>query len=292
MFWFVVAIIAAIVALIAVGVSIFSQYKGAPIITALVAALVAAGTFTLSTIYTQGEGEAKVLRSFTGQVVGVDPDAGMGFKAPWVSAINFDVRNNVVTFEKISFTDKDSAASAVDLSVTYSLDREGVDKIYSEYKSQDTFEAQQVQRDIAAVVRQVPAKYNTVQVLSNREQISQDILTALETRWAGWGVTGVQVALGDFHYSQPVMERFESLVVERTNAETAKAATETAREKAKQRLVEAQAEADANELLEKSLTEKVIQNRQIDMLREVGAHGNLIITDGSGSTLLNVDTNK
>ena len=72
----------------------------------------------------------------------------------------------------------------------------------------------------------------------------------------------------------------------------AKAATATAEESAKKRIVEAQAEAESNRLLEKSLTPGVLENRRIEMLKAVGEKGNLIITDGKSTPLLNVDTKK
>lgn len=258
-------------------------------IAALVAAL-AAGAFFGSATYKQDEGNANVLRSFTGQVVGIDEKPGLSMKAPWVKAIEFDVRNNLLTYENINFTDKNGTPGNLSLKVTYSLKSDKVDAIYREYKTQEKFERELIANDVAATVRQVPGKYSNVELLANREQVSNDILAALDKRWGdAWGVTGLQVALGDITYSEKVMERLENLTAEQTRADEAQAATRTAEELAKQKVAQAKGEAESNRELERSLTPAVLENRRIEMLKSVGEKGNLIITDGKSAPLINID---
>ena len=48
----------------------------------------------------------------------------------------------------------------------------------------------------------------------------------------------------------------------------------------------------ANKILNDSLSDKVIQQHYIDALKEVGAHDNLIITDGSSNLLVDVTKEK
>ena len=50
--------------------------------------------------------------------------------------------------------------------------------------------------------------------------------------------------------------------------------------------MQAQAEAEANALLNASLTDAILQQRYLDTLKELAAAGNLVITDGSGADIL------
>ncbi|WP_443452401.1 SPFH domain-containing protein [Glutamicibacter arilaitensis] len=297
MILFIVSIIAAIVALVATGLGIAESKQHRPeyggfVATAVIAALVSAGLFAWSATYKQDEGESNVLRSFTGQIKEVDTEPGLSMKAPWVKAIPFDVRNNQINYEGLTFSDKNGTSGAMDLSLTYSLKPDMVDSIYKEYKTQGKFEAELVAKDVAATLRSVTPSFSNVEMMTKPTDVSAAMLTSLEQRWSEWGVTGVQVALGKPGYPDTITERLENLTAEQTRAEEAKAATVTAEEKAKQKLVEAKAEADANKLIEQSLTNSVLEQRRIDMLKSVGEKGNLIITDGEAQPLLNIDAKK
>ncbi|MDR2255938.1 MAG: prohibitin family protein [Arthrobacter sp.] len=251
-----------------------------------------------SFLYTQDEGEAKALRSFTGELVGSKVEPGIGIKAPWVETVTFDTRNNVAKFSdadsgttgnSIPFNDKAGTRGSMDVTVTYAVRPDMVEAIYKEYRTQDMFRTRLINQDIAAMVRTVPSRYTTVEVLSKREEVSANILEALEKRWERWGVTGIQVALQDIRYPEQIMERFENLTAEQTRAEEAKAATVTAEQEAKKKLVEAEGEAKANAARSKALTPEVLQQQYIEALKTAAEKGQLIITDGKTTPMINVD---
>lgn len=304
MFLFIAGAILALVAIVAVAaipavrkhnaeVSSYNRVPlGVPGGIAAGAAALAIIALLFSATYKQDEGNSNVLRSFTGKVVGVDSTPGLQMKAPWVKAIPFDVRNNQINYEGLTFSDKNGTSGDISLSLTYSLKPDMVDSIYKEYKTQGKFEGELVAKDVAAVLRSVTPGFSNVEMMTKPTDVSAAMLAGLEKRWADWGVTGVQIALGKPNYPDSITERLENLTAEQTRAEEAKAATITAEEKAKQRLVEAEAESKANNLLEKSLTDGVLENRRIEMLKSVGEKGNLIITDGKTQPLLNVDGKK
>ncbi|WP_158588322.1 prohibitin family protein [Galactobacter valiniphilus] len=269
--------------------------------TGVGASLVAALGFVLlgtSFLYTQDEGEAKALRSFTGELVGSKVEPGIGIKAPWVETVTFDTRNNVAKFSdsdsgttgnSIPFNDKAGTRGSMDVTVTYAVRPDMVEAIYKEYRTQDMFRTRLINQDIAAMVRTVPSRYTTVEVLSKREEVSANILEALEKRWEKWGVTGIQVALQDIRYPEQIMQRFENLTAEQTRAEEAKAATVTAEQEAKKKLVEAEGEAKANAARSKALTPEVLQQQYIEALKIAAEKGQLIITDGKTTPMINVD---
>lgn len=103
-------IIAAIGVIIALGAFITSissakQRKDDALITPTELRIISAVSFAVAvlalgigSVYTQDPGQAMVIRSFTGKVIGKDTSPGMGFTAPWNSTIEFDVRNQVVSY--------------------------------------------------------------------------------------------------------------------------------------------------------------------------------------------------
>lgn len=276
-----------------------SALPGAALVGGAVMGLVGVILLSTSFLYTQDEGEAKALRSFTGELVGSKVEPGIGIKAPWVETVAFDTRNNVAKFSdsdegttsgSIPFNDKAGTRGSMDVTVTYAVRPDKVEDIYKEYRTQEMFRTRLINQDIAAMVRTVPSRYSTVEVLSKREEVSASILEALEKRWERWGVTSVQVALQDIRYPEQIMQRFENLTAEQTRAEEAKAATVTAEQEAKKKLVEAEGEAKANAVRSKALTPEVLQQQYIEALKIAAEKGQLIITDGKSTPMINVES--
>ena len=299
MVWFIIGLILLVGAAIALVVAInakrdgedeyfglFSKIAGGVALVGLILA-------SFSTIYTQDESEMNVIRSISGEVQKTDITPGFGIKAPWDKKVTFDTLNNVVELE-VPFNDKDGARGTMRLAVIHNLEanEEIGAKLYKAYRSQGTMEERLISQDVRSVLNKIPSKYSTTQIRTERGQLEQEMQSALTERWADWGLNSVQINILDDGYPAEIIDRYNSLVAERTKAEEAKAATVTAQEKAKQQVVEAKAKAEANNLLEKSLTPQVLRNNELETLKAIGEKGNMIITDGSSGTLLNVDTKK
>jgi regulator of protease activity HflC (stomatin/prohibitin superfamily) len=139
------------------------------------------------------------------------------------------------------------------------------------------------------VVRNVPAKYNTLELLNGREQASNDIKAALEKRWEKAGVIVESVSLQEIRYSEEVKGRFDAAQAARIEVEKAKAELEATQVSAQQKVVQAQAEADANAILNSSLTPSILQQRYLDTLKELAAAGNLVVVPEGFNGLVNVN---
>lgn len=124
--------------------------------------------------------------------------------------------------------------------------------------------------------------------LGGREQASRDILDALEARWAERGVIVESVSLQEIRYSDEVKARFDAAQVARIEVEKAQAELEATEVSAQQKVVQAEAEANANRILAESLTEPILQQRCLDTLRELAAAGNLVVVPEGFNGLVNV----
>lgn len=256
-----------------------------------------------STFYTQDVGEAKVLKDWTGNIVGEDVTPGADFKAPWVDVVDFDIRNQIAAYvgdgyddyngsvpngPQITVQDREGVTANLDIVVIYSIDPDAVTEIYAQYLNQENFTTRLIEQDIRSVVRNVPAKYNTLELLNGREEASNDIKKALEKRWESQGVIVESVSLQEIRYSDEVKGRFDAAQAARIEVEKAKAELEATEVSAQQKVVQAQAEADANAILNSSLTDAILQQRYLDTLKELAAAGNLVVVPEGFNGLVNV----
>ena len=301
---FVAACIAAFLAVAALVVAISLRNKeagyGSSIkpstpakIVAAVISAVAVVFLAASFIYTQGIGEAKVLKAWTGEVIGQDSSPGMGYKSPFTKIVDFDIRNQSAAYKgdgkdgdatgpQITVTDKDGVRSDVDVTVLYSINPDAVSDIYREHQNQENFKARVVEQDIRSVVRTVPGKFSTQTLLNDRTGVEAAISEALTVRWAEQGIVLESVALQEVRPPSEVLARYADAQAAQAQVAKESALLQAAEVKARQKVVEAQAEAEANNLLTKSLTKEVLEQRYLDTLKSIGENGNLVVVpDGS-----------
>lgn len=284
---------------------------------AFVTGLIALATLGMSTIYTQSVGQASVLINAGGTLGGQNTEPGFALKAPWQTLSRWDLFSQSVTYagdnslapdytggqvsgQSVTTSVLGGAQSDFDLSVVYSLDGQSVKDLFTEYRSQERFTKQVIEPGILAVVRDVPSAYSPVNFRGEKRGEAQDrMLTRLNERLNQYGVSVSVVNLQNITFTAEVEESIKAVEVaqqEQAKAEANLRATEIsaqaqvveAEAKAKAAVAEAEGQAKANEILTKSLTDKVLQQKWIDAIRESG--GTIVVPDGS-APLLNLDTN-
>lgn len=300
---FIVFIVIALVAVIAFIIGIFEDGVAAKV-TGGVATLLAAIALLLCTAYTQDPGEARVLKNWSGAVEGTDFTEGFSFKAPWVDLIDYDIRNQQAVYigagaddyngkkpdgPQITVQDKDGVSADADIVVRYSIRPDRLEQIYREYGSQENFKARLISNDIRSVVRNAPTGFSTIDVLTKRGDIERQIMADLTARWDDDGVQIESVALQEIRYPQDVRQRFADAQNARTEVTKAQAQLEATKITAQQKVVQAEAEAEANRILGASLSDPILQQRYLDTLREVAnKEGNVIVVPEGTNPLLSV----
>ncbi len=258
----------------------------------------------LASFYRQDPGEANVLRSWTGEIVGYETTEGLHWKAPWVDNVTFDIRNQRVVYTggasegdnsggaadgaQITVQDGDGVTANIDIAIRYSIKPDAVEDIYKQYLNEENLRSRLIFNDIRSVVRSVPGDFTTLELLTNRNEVQAAIQKALEARWEDDGIIVDDVALQEIRYPDTVQQAFAAAQEARTAVETAKANLEKAEVDAQQKVVNAQAEADANSILNASLTVEILQQRYLDTLKELAAGGNLVVVPEGFNGLVNV----
>jgi regulator of protease activity HflC (stomatin/prohibitin superfamily) len=262
--------------------------------------------FFFTSFFTQDPGEANVLRDWTGNIVGQESTPGFHWKAPWVDTVTFDVRNQRVVFvseqepgqgdnvggipngPQITVQDAEGVTANIDIAIRYSIKPDSVIDIYKGYFNEDNLRTRLIYNDIRSVVRSVPGEFKTLQLLTDRNAVQEAILEALEDRWEDDGIIVEDVALQEIRYGDSVTSAFAAAQEANINVQTEQAKLDAAKVSAQQKVVQAQAEADANAILAASLTDAILKQRYLDTLKELAAAGNVVVVPDGFSGLVNV----
>lgn len=217
---------------------------------------------TLNSFYTQDPGQASVLVSFTGEVVGINYEPGLHFKAIWDNRVEYDIRNNTLSYvgtegntdnyvggnvngPQITFQDADGVSGNIDLNIRYSVRGDAVGNIYNEYKTQQEFVNATLAPSVRAKTREVLSKYSTSQVYNERDLIKPELTAVLQENWDELGVDIEDIYLQEVRYPESITTAFANARSAKISVETAKANQEKARVEAETNLIKTEALTDA-----------------------------------------------
>lgn len=234
-----------------------------------------------SIFYTQDPGQASVLVSFTGEVIGVNYETGLHIKSPWSTRVEYDIRNNTLSYvgtagnndsytggdvsgPQITFQDKNGVSGNIDINVRYSIRGNAVGDIYNEFKTQQEFVNATLAPDVRATTREILSKYETSEIYNEREKIQPKLLETLQSNWDKLNVDIEEIYLQEVRYPSNVVDSFAAAQAARADVEKAKAEQEKAK-----------VEAETNNIKTKALSEAILKEKLIDAIKN--GHGTYII---------------
>jgi len=272
-----------------------------------------------SSFYQNGVGEAKVLvNAVDRQVEGSIVEPSAGFRSPLQDFVEFDTLSQELLYAggqdgapsytggtvngkevtvSVGGVNGGSTQANVDISITYSVDPGKIEDIYKQYRSQERFTKQVVEKTVLSVIRSVPTQYTATEFRGAKKNAAADeILKQANDKLEVLGVQVDFVNIQDVRYPKAVEAALTAIEEANQNAQKAEADKRTAQVNAEKALIIAQGdaaarieaargEAEANRLLTESLTPQVLEQRKIDALTVAAENGNLII-DGSGAGIL------
>lgn len=280
---FVFTVILGIIFVIALATAILNRdARVIASIVAFVALVIGVIVLVFSSYYQQAPGETNVVVNFDKSVAGENAKPGSAWKAPWQDLATFDIKNQQVVYSgsganqsdnnggtaqgpHITVQDGDGVSSDVDIAVRYSINPESVIPIYNKYLSQENFRQRLIDQDIRAVVRSTANNYSTIELLTKRREYENGILKALKARWADDGILVESIALQEITPPDNVKNAYAAAQEAQVQVTKAQAELEKQKVEAQQTVQSAQAQADANDILNahplnsQSLTQKYIE---------------------------------
>ena len=262
----------------------------------------AAVAFALGCFYAQDIGEAVVIRNIGGSLAGHTTEAGFHAKMPWQDVTSWDIRNRLINLYRdneykydngsydgatVTVNDQSGTKADVDVQVIYSIDADYVEQLYAEYGTQEAYVSNYVSNDVRQTVRDCAGGFSTIQLLTDRDGYAKSIQDALAERWDGKGVIVESVQVQDVRYAQSITDAYANAQTAEIEKQRALNAQETAKVEAETKKIEAQGEADANNVLTESLTPEVLQQLYYETLKSVGSSGNLVLLPEGSTPIVN-----
>ena len=220
---------------------------------------------------------------------------GFHVKAPFVQSVE-NMSNKIQVYETpASAVSKDLQTVSSSIAVNYRLVS---DKSPDMYKNVGVdYQTILITPVVQECMKSATAKYNAEQLITDRESVSNEVKTALDSKLNSYGIYIEKFNIVNFDFSAEFNTAIEAkqvaeqnLLKTKTEQEQAKVIANTEAEKkviaakaeAEAILKQARAQADANKLLEESLSNKVIAYEQIQkwdgvMPKVTGKDGGLLI---------------
>lgn len=272
-----------------------------PSIIAFVVGVVLLGTQCL---YTQDAGDVKVLRDFGGNIAGSSSETGFHLKDPWQDVITYDIRNNVISFvgdgeedyfggsangPQVTINDSGGASANIDIQVNYSLDPAKAIDIYQDYGTQENFVRSIAAVDARSIPREVAGQFDTITVLTNRGELTQAIQDRLSEKWAKYGLNVEQVSIQEVRYDQSIVDRYSEAQQAEIAKQTALNDQERVKVESETKVIQANADAEANAILSQSLNDQVLTQHYYDTLQSIGSSGNLVVVPSNSQPIVNTN---
>jgi regulator of protease activity HflC (stomatin/prohibitin superfamily) len=259
------------------------QYKGKPfaMIIRAIACLLCVVAVTGSCISYVPTGYTGIVTTF-GKVHDITLDAGINFHAPWDNVITMDNREQRVPFEMQAFS-SDIQEVSIRGSVNLNIDKKTAMNLYREVGT-DYLNILVTPR-ISEEIKSVISKYTAEGLITNRNNLSIEMLSLLKDALATQGINILSVTVEDIDFSDAFTNAVEAKQVatqEKQKAQTeqeqktmeaqqaaerkkieASAAAEVQKIEADAAAyavrVQAEAQAEANTKLSTSITEELIK---------------------------------
>ena len=199
-----------------------------------------------------------------GEIVSSTTDTGIVFKLPFedIKKINVKVQKyeNEETF---STSTKDlQIVNNIKVSINYQIDGT---KAVDLYKTVGTnYQTTVLEPAIQETIKAVISQYTAEELVTKRSDVSLAINNTLDERISSYGINSVAVSINNFDFSESYNQAIEKKAVAEQEVETSKNQLEKAKIDAEKKKVEAQGEAEANALLQQSLTDQIIAQQFIE----------------------------
>lgn len=214
-----------------------------------------------NTIVFVATGEIGVVTQF-GAVQDRVMTAGLNFKAPFVQGVRkINCKTQELTTNN-NGASKDLQDIAIDVSINYSVNVEKAPDLYKAVGKD--YEDIILKPIVADTVKTAVAEYTAEETITKRAELSSRIYDKLNTRLNEQGILVSNVNITNLNFSEAYNQAIEDKQVAQQRVLTAQQELETTKIEAEKKVAEAQGIADANKILNESLTETNLEKQRLD----------------------------
>ncbi len=238
--------------------------KGAPPKAVVIAIVVIVVLFIVaSSFVTVGPGERGVLMTFGAVHKGVLAP-GLHMKVPFVQTVK---RMNV----QIQKSQTDETAASRDLqnvktqvAVNWSIDPNDAEWVYQNLGDESQLTSKVIAPVVSNAVKAVAARYNAEDLIEQRDRVAREVQNQIVTALTPYKVQVQGVNITDFQFSPTYAQAIEEKQVAQQHALQASYDLQRIKIQAEQAVAKAQGQAQAQKLLQVTLTPEIIQLRAVE----------------------------
>lgn len=189
---------------------------------------------------------------------------GVHFRIPLVEnvhSLSIKVQKNDIKAEAAS---KDLQTVNTDIVVNWHLDASKVNWVFQNIGEQQSIIDRILSPAVSEVVKAATAKYNVEEVIAKRTLLKQDIDNALTKRLESYHIVLDDVSIVNVDFSPEFNKAVEEKQVAQQNAQKAIFQAEQALNDATARVNKAKGEADAQRLVQQTLTPELLEKLSIE----------------------------
>ena len=223
----------------------------------IIALLVMGGVFVQI-----GPGQRGVLMTFGAVHTGV-LDPGLHLKLPFAQSVaRMDVQvQNSQAAETSASLDLQNVSTTV--ATNWHILPADAEWVYQHIGNEGDLVDKIIRPAISNSVKAVTAHYNAEDLIIHRDQVRNQIQEQMTAELQSYRVVVDSVNITDFHFSEEFAQAIERKQIAQQRAFQAKYELDQAKVRAEQRVVEAQAQSEAQKLLQQTLTPEIIQQQAI-----------------------------
>ena len=237
------------------------------LLTTLIGGLLVIGTIILyMCIEKVPQGHQAVIYSVSGVKEETKP-AGWHFISPLDKAIHYPIRTQTKEYNDLNVATSDGKNLNMDISVNYHVDPTKVVDIFNKFGNADIqgLEYGFLRTRVQDGLRQSVAKYSVIETFGVKTgEIKKSTLEMLQDNLTKQGFIVEDIAISSPKADKATQEAIDERVKANQELERAKTDRAIAEENAKKKKIEAEGQAEANEILEKSLSDRIIRKQMID----------------------------
>jgi regulator of protease activity HflC (stomatin/prohibitin superfamily) len=236
--------------------------KGTGKIIVALGIVVVALVLLAGTVGTVGAGERGVLLRFNA-VTDTVFDEGLYFKIPFVHQVVLMSTQIQKYTAPATSSSKDLQVVTTEVTLNYQLTPSQAGEIYR--RMRQDYQNRVIQPYIQEAVKSTTAQYNAEELITQRPAVKNALQDLLSERLSPLGIGVVQLSITDFQFSSAFQQAIEAKVTAVQQALEAENALRRVEFEAKQKITQAQAEAEGLRLQKAQITAQLLQLRQIEV---------------------------
>lgn len=275
----------------------------------IIAAIVVTFLVFVFCVYKVSPGYSAVVYNMDGGLE--DEVLGQGYHVlmPWKKATPYPVSTESVFYKKANSDDKDGKDTSINVATkdgkqvnvsvtyTYHMDADKLPQVFAKFRGQpiDKIEDGYMKSELLRVINEVTSQYNLMDLVGDkRQEINEKVFKGFNEALFDFGVVVETMNISDAVPDAATAEAIQNVINAQNKLQQATIEKQTAEQEAEKRIVEAkgkaesvrieaEAQAKANELLERSLTDNIVKQHAIDKW-----NGEVPKVSGGGNMMFNI----